>query len=122
MERASRNTPCPCGSGKKYKNCCLSKNEAAPEFPEFANLPNALRMKGGVRHDPAAGGFVVIVHMWDNIECRGEPREYRYGKVFAREDEALRYYKTKVGPPLMRFMEERMNKNKSATFIRRELE
>ena len=24
---AGRNDPCPCGSGKKYKNCCLRKNE-----------------------------------------------------------------------------------------------
>lgn len=22
-----RNDPCPCGSGKKYKKCCLEKNE-----------------------------------------------------------------------------------------------
>jgi preprotein translocase subunit SecA len=21
-----RNDPCPCGSGKKYKNCCLKRN------------------------------------------------------------------------------------------------
>lgn len=25
-EKVGRNDPCPCGSGKKYKNCCL-KNE-----------------------------------------------------------------------------------------------
>ena len=25
----SRNDPCPCGSGKKYKHCCLRANEAA---------------------------------------------------------------------------------------------
>ena len=24
--RAGRNDPCPCGSGKKYKNCCLRKD------------------------------------------------------------------------------------------------
>ena len=24
-ERVGRNAPCPCGSGKKYKNCCLRK-------------------------------------------------------------------------------------------------
>jgi len=24
-EKLSRNTPCPCGSGKKYKVCCLKK-------------------------------------------------------------------------------------------------
>ncbi len=26
LEKVGRNDPCPCGSGKKYKNCCL-KNE-----------------------------------------------------------------------------------------------
>lgn len=24
-----RNDPCPCGSGRKYKHCCLEKDEAA---------------------------------------------------------------------------------------------
>ncbi len=24
-EKIGRNDPCPCGSGKKYKNCCLTK-------------------------------------------------------------------------------------------------
>ena len=24
-EKAGRNDPCPCGSGKKYKNCCWGK-------------------------------------------------------------------------------------------------
>ena len=27
--RIGRNDPCPCGSGKKYKNCCLDKDMAA---------------------------------------------------------------------------------------------
>lgn len=26
-QKAGRNDPCPCGSGKKYKNCCLAKDE-----------------------------------------------------------------------------------------------
>lgn len=25
--KANRNDPCPCGSGKKYKKCCLTKDE-----------------------------------------------------------------------------------------------
>jgi hypothetical protein len=25
-EKVGRNDPCPCGSGKKYKNCCLTKS------------------------------------------------------------------------------------------------
>jgi preprotein translocase subunit SecA len=24
-EKAGRNDPCPCGSGKKFKNCCMRK-------------------------------------------------------------------------------------------------
>jgi len=27
--RVGRNDPCPCGSGRKYKQCCLPKDEAA---------------------------------------------------------------------------------------------
>jgi tetratricopeptide (TPR) repeat protein len=29
MAQLGRNDPCPCGSGKKYKRCCLEKDEAA---------------------------------------------------------------------------------------------
>ena len=28
--RVGRNDPCPCGSGKKYKRCCLAKESASP--------------------------------------------------------------------------------------------
>jgi len=26
-KKISRNDPCPCGSGKKYKKCCISKSK-----------------------------------------------------------------------------------------------
>jgi tetratricopeptide (TPR) repeat protein len=29
MAKLGRNEPCPCGSGKKYKHCCLSKDHAS---------------------------------------------------------------------------------------------
>jgi predicted Zn-dependent protease len=29
MAKVGRNQPCPCGSGKKYKQCCLAADEAA---------------------------------------------------------------------------------------------
>ena len=29
IEKVGRNDPCPCGSGKKYKNCCLNKQAAS---------------------------------------------------------------------------------------------
>ena len=34
--KVGRNAPCPCGSGKKYKKCCLGK---APLAPESTNSP-----------------------------------------------------------------------------------
>ena len=30
--RTGRNEPCPCGSGKKYKACCLGHHQAADTF------------------------------------------------------------------------------------------
>jgi tetratricopeptide (TPR) repeat protein len=34
MEKVGRNAPCPCGSGKKYKKCCLPLHQqsSAQEF------------------------------------------------------------------------------------------
>jgi tetratricopeptide (TPR) repeat protein len=29
MNKTGRNDPCPCGSGHKYKRCCLAKDQAA---------------------------------------------------------------------------------------------
>jgi tetratricopeptide (TPR) repeat protein len=29
MPKTGRNDPCPCGSGQKYKRCCLQKDQAA---------------------------------------------------------------------------------------------
>ncbi len=33
MTKISRNAPCPCGSGKKYKRCCLPNEAATPRPP-----------------------------------------------------------------------------------------
>ena len=29
-EEVNRNALCPCGSGKKYKNCCMAKHTPKP--------------------------------------------------------------------------------------------
>ena len=31
MSKIGRNAPCPCGSGKKYKKCCLLNPDGKPE-------------------------------------------------------------------------------------------
>ena len=45
MAKAGRNDPCPCGSGKKYKKCCLMKDEAETQA-QFSSA--------GLQAEPAA--------------------------------------------------------------------
>jgi tetratricopeptide (TPR) repeat protein len=40
MAKVGRNDPCPCGSGKKYKRCCLEKDEAAERAARAAATPS----------------------------------------------------------------------------------
>jgi tetratricopeptide (TPR) repeat protein len=57
MPKVGRNEPCPCGSGKKYKRCCLGKDQAFERealstarkarhdddrYDELANASNAI--------------------------------------------------------------------------------
>jgi protein O-GlcNAc transferase len=46
MMKVERNDPCPCGSGKKYKHCCLRKQTAPVRrlSPEEAFIPMRLQM------------------------------------------------------------------------------
>ena len=42
MEKVSRNDPCPCGSGKKYKKCCMRK-DAAEVTQLTSTMPDLFR-------------------------------------------------------------------------------
>ena len=44
--KVGRNEPCPCGSGKKYKNCCFQKNDNK----EIVNLDN-LKKEGDDKNE-----------------------------------------------------------------------
>jgi len=50
LQKIQRNDPCPCGSGKKYKKCCLDINVYGNHYSEknlnFLKLeePNSLKM------------------------------------------------------------------------------
>ena len=42
--KIGRNDPCPCGSGKKYKNCCLRKDTmSVPEQIRYAVKENGYK-------------------------------------------------------------------------------
>ena len=36
MEKVGRNAPCPCGSGKKYKKCCLPLHQESRAWQDSA--------------------------------------------------------------------------------------
>src|SRR6476659_5456694 len=39
MAKIGRNDPCACGSGKKYKKCCMARDEAAARAVQPAAVP-----------------------------------------------------------------------------------
>jgi len=43
MSKFGRNDPCPCGSGKKYKNCCLNRS-GENSFTENINISRTRRV------------------------------------------------------------------------------
>lgn len=52
MARPGRNDRCPCGSGKKYKQCCLTADEAA-EQKQAAEAQAARDQRDAERRDRA---------------------------------------------------------------------
>lgn len=45
MPTAGRNDACPCGSGKKYKRCCLDRDQAAEFAPLLAKRAEGAAME-----------------------------------------------------------------------------
>ncbi|MEJ2040503.1 MAG: SEC-C metal-binding domain-containing protein [Desulfosarcinaceae bacterium] len=39
--KIGRNDPCPCGSGKKYKKCCMGKSQAPSQSLYYRRLSEA---------------------------------------------------------------------------------
>ncbi|UCE07121.1 MAG: SEC-C domain-containing protein [bacterium] len=78
MKRIGRNDPCPCGSGKKYKNCCLNKDQGA-------NSKDFLWRKLRATHDQLATavlkygfdlyGVNLSENAWDDFILESD-REY----------------------------------------------
>lgn len=39
-KKIRRNDPCPCGSGKKYKNCCMGSEQSQPIHSLYPSISN----------------------------------------------------------------------------------
>jgi hypothetical protein len=62
MAKVGRNSPCPCGSGKKYKHCCGALSQAAPgpaATESGAQLGLRYLTGSGVAPDPAKGVALI---------------------------------------------------------------
>lgn len=73
MAKTGRNDPCHCGSGKKYKRCCLEKDEAAAradaEAKQAASAERAKNLLEALEEqladedlDEASNAVVDLIH------------------------------------------------------------
>jgi len=73
MTTPTRNDPCPCGSGKKYKHCCQAKDaaQAASARASRAFIPGTLQMAIG-QHQ--AGRLVTAKALYQQI-LQADPKQ-----------------------------------------------
>ncbi len=89
MPKTGRNDPCPCGSGKKYKHCCLKKDRAAELAPAIAQRVALQAQKANqvaLRKDyqeESSNAVVDLVHAGRLDEAEQAARELlvRYPEV-----------------------------------------
>jgi tetratricopeptide (TPR) repeat protein len=71
MINPSRNDPCPCGSGLKYKKCCLKKNQ----LPENLD-PEEARLRAEAFKEMSQENFENAIRLFDScLELSSEPHE-----------------------------------------------
>ena len=73
MAKIGRNQPCPCGSGKKFKKCCLGKSNSSI-FPKRDEL-DVLMEKGYSLLDKnkPVGACDVWLELWEKLKIRLKP-------------------------------------------------
>ena len=81
MATPGRNSPCPCGSGKKYKLCCLVKDEArereerAPDRAAEKALSWLLKHHGEQVHDAIENVYCAVLEDAQLQEIQELPEE-----------------------------------------------
>ena len=92
MTKTGRNDPCHCGSGKKYKRCCLDKDEAAERATRAAleaAKPPPSSARGAALLDEsdeltnASNGVIALIRAGKINEAEDAARELlvRYPEV-----------------------------------------
>ena len=74
-----RNDSCPCGSGKKYKKCCLSSTQAVQavdfNYRRYRDIESKL-IGRLFRHAAEIFGPKSIEEAWDEFHCWDDPEGY----------------------------------------------
>jgi uncharacterized protein YecA (UPF0149 family) len=71
-KKVKRNAPCPCGSGKKYKHCCMSKDQA----PHRARAIAVRRLAGQQElTEEVAEDLAAYETTFDEIEAATQPMD-----------------------------------------------
>lgn len=90
MSLVGRNDPCPCGSGKKFKRCCLSKSAAAQShFPGERNSALAKLMRFASRPKYKELHRLALVLFWG--DWLSEESDPRLEEVMALEQVEIAY-------------------------------
>ncbi|VTR67009.1 SEC-C motif domain protein (fragment) [Desulfosarcina cetonica] len=78
MTKIGRNQLCPCGSGKKYKKCCLIKPKSDSQLLKKRDELDILMEKGWslVQENQTTKACDVWLELWDSLKKRFKP-EFR---------------------------------------------
>jgi len=87
--KVGRNNPCPCGSGKKYKKCCLSKDRVISEDPKIDNSNNTSDSKQTkIKDNPTNAELDDRIKSLDGLEDINSPTSQLL-KMFGVNEELL---------------------------------
>jgi len=73
-DKVGRNSPCPCGSGLKYKKCCLRKNGApAPDPAQTYQREYGIRLKKKVEIEGIRSAGRLVLETLNLVESKIAP-------------------------------------------------
>ncbi len=63
--KVGRNDPCPCGSGRKFKQCCAGKSERRSRTASYAAIAVAVAIVGAIVYSFTNSGGSGPRQVWD---------------------------------------------------------
>jgi hypothetical protein len=77
--KTGRNDPCPCGSGKKYKHCCLNAGSVQADPPVDLTWRRLRELLDGyptkmLRFITEAYGPLAVHEAWNEFMCESLPQ------------------------------------------------